>query len=329
MQFSSFSQEERTQTFDCHPNIFWAVDDSGYIHQYDLNNLSSDTIVGHSPIHHIAVGYDQNGNNTFLTTFGGTFYEYANGSWNNYYSGFIGHNIGAHQSDIYTFKPSMNKLAYYQSNTSLIEIADLSGLNGVAMDVAVDSLGNAFIISGYNGFGTYQRVFVIDRSGNFIKQFDFPLQTSFSGVTAGLMILGDTLYALVNDGHNDYLQKIELSCSQASIISSHPLPNGQLGDLASCTPGDPAQIGITGLKNEVPLNERIKLFPNPCNDRCFISLPEEIKKPKITVYDLSGKQITLNINEDDVMNMTDLNRGVYYIKFQVGNSLCVKRIVKL
>ena len=75
----------------------------------------------------------------------------------------------------------------------------------------------------------------------------------------------------------------------------------------------------------------LKVYPNPSQDTVTIDLPNELEKDvNITVVDAQGKQVqTQVINaENNTLNVSDWQAGVYLIQITQDDSRVVKRFVK-
>ena len=80
------------------------------------------------------------------------------------------------------------------------------------------------------------------------------------------------------------------------------------------------------------ITERVSsfnIYPNPVKDEIRVSSDEIIEE--IVVYDVYGRQrvnMTTIKQEDIIIDVTDLNGGIYFVKVKLGRSEVVKRFVK-
>ncbi len=65
------------------------------------------------------------------------------------------------------------------------------------------------------------------------------------------------------------------------------------------------------------------IYPNPATDTVY--LPESISE--VTLYDLHSKKINLNISQN-VMDISDLPKGIYILKFAYEGKSLVQKVVK-
>ena len=75
-------------------------------------------------------------------------------------------------------------------------------------------------------------------------------------------------------------------------------------------------------------NTSLHLYPNPTENHLFIETEHEIEE--IVIYDVYGRKCQ-QVNEptsQQVLDVTDLNTGIYFIKVVTDNNEIVKRFVK-
>ncbi|MFI4963526.1 MAG: T9SS type A sorting domain-containing protein, partial [Legionellales bacterium] len=93
-------------------------------------------------------------------------------------------------------------------------------------------------------------------------------------------------------------------------------------------------VGAAGVGiNEVQFSEHINLFPNPSNDKVFISI-EGMTSPDFTVtaYNLLGEPVTTPAvykagTTNVELNMSSVASGMYMIKIQSSLGTAVKQVV--
>ena len=78
---------------------------------------------------------------------------------------------------------------------------------------------------------------------------------------------------------------------------------------------------------EVAENDFV-IYPNPVNDKLYIETETEVKE--VVVYDIFGRQQDLSdiSGQQSVINVANLNSGVYFVKVVTENGEVVKRFVK-
>ena len=70
----------------------------------------------------------------------------------------------------------------------------------------------------------------------------------------------------------------------------------------------------------------IKIYPNPVKDELRIESGELIIE-KMEIFDITGKAI-VNLKSANVINVSALPSGVYFVKIETNNSIVTKKFVK-
>ena len=82
--------------------------------------------------------------------------------------------------------------------------------------------------------------------------------------------------------------------------------------------------------NEYSQETKVKVYPNPTNDRLYIETETETND--ITIYDVYGRVQNLRISESQNLRISidvaKLNAGIYFIKINTEEGNIVKRIIK-
>lgn len=73
--------------------------------------------------------------------------------------------------------------------------------------------------------------------------------------------------------------------------------------------------------------EALIIFPNPSTDYITIDFPNIIHK--ITVIDMTGKAIKIQYGNATVVNIADINTGIYHLKIETGNTIIYRKFSKL
>ena len=83
---------------------------------------------------------------------------------------------------------------------------------------------------------------------------------------------------------------------------------------------------VTGLVN-VPNNSGIILWPNPANNNVKILKKSEVHIQMVELYNSAGKLINKwNYLNNNIINISKYNDGVYYFKFRIDNKYILKRL---
>ena len=190
--------------------------------------------------------------------------------------------------------------------------------------VCTDASGNVFITGGFAGsiisFGTT----TLKCSGSFGDIFIVKYDTS-----------GNVLWAKSAGGYG-----YDLSYGVCTDASGNVIITGGFGsptisfgtDMLTNTNNTVNSMdifiaklgGITGI-NDIK-NSNIKIYPNPTNNIFNIEGLTKNENNTIQIFDVQGKLvITKTINEKGMIDLSELNKGVYVIK--IGD--VVQRIVKM
>jgi hypothetical protein len=103
-------------------------------------------------------------------------------------------------------------------------------------------------------------------------------------------------------------------------VSTTPYGDGDFG-----TPGTGDTGSSVNVNNEV---SSCKIYPNPATD--FIKVTSEIDINKIDIYSYTGALIKeLNVSGNNaVININDLNAGIYFVKVTDTSGTKMERILK-
>ena len=71
---------------------------------------------------------------------------------------------------------------------------------------------------------------------------------------------------------------------------------------------------------------RIKLYPNPVDDILFVDCTEKIVQ--IELYDVLGRLLKVNTNENTTMDLSTQKADVYFVKVITENGMIVEKIIK-
>ena len=93
----------------------------------------------------------------------------------------------------------------------------------------------------------------------------------------------------------------------------------------SNTNGSPNFINDESLSNNDIFNSKLKIYPNPVNDRVFIS--GDLDKANIEIYNAIG-QLVLKENQNSSVNVVHLKKGLYFIKIIGENKKTTLKFIK-
>lgn len=82
----------------------------------------------------------------------------------------------------------------------------------------------------------------------------------------------------------------------------------------------------TGIKNHLLSNTEVNIYPNPTSKELFVKTKLNINE--IFITDISGKIIKSTKSNFNVINVEDLNAGIYYLKILTDKQSVIKKFVK-
>jgi pectate lyase len=77
-----------------------------------------------------------------------------------------------------------------------------------------------------------------------------------------------------------------------------------------------------------PLEEMLTLFPNPVNSDLNIKVKDNITIERITIYNATGQRVKQVDGNSTTINLSDLNRGIYFVVVQTNSGVLKKKIMK-
>jgi alpha-tubulin suppressor-like RCC1 family protein len=106
---------------------------------------------------------------------------------------------------------------------------------------------------------------------------------------------------------------------------------GNLGQGNNNSYSFPTGVDCTTLgTNDYATNlKTISIYPNPCNDKIFITPHNDSAIQKITITNCNGKEVLLQNNLTNQIDVSSLATGVYCISFYNENSIERKKFIKL
>jgi hypothetical protein len=113
---------------------------------------------------------------------------------------------------------------------------------------------------------------------------------------------------------------------QAAGIGTHTLVYTYAG-LGGCAGTASLQVTVDlclGLVENNSAEEKMNVYPNPCNGQFIISTDE--KEFTVTVYDLSGKKVYSSANEKSI-NIISQPKGIYFVQLIAGDKIYSQKII--
>ncbi|MEQ8624336.1 MAG: M1 family aminopeptidase [Vicingaceae bacterium] len=83
---------------------------------------------------------------------------------------------------------------------------------------------------------------------------------------------------------------------------------------------------ITNLKEE-SIESHIKIYPNPAKNSLSIEVPDQIQVEEVRIFDLTGSLVKESGSIKNI-NISNLQKGVYFIELKSVNEIYRKRLIK-
>ncbi|WP_298420061.1 endonuclease [uncultured Kordia sp.] len=75
--------------------------------------------------------------------------------------------------------------------------------------------------------------------------------------------------------------------------------------------------------------ETFSIYPNPTNgDIVYINTKNNAQISEARLYDITGKQVLLEVNPNNVINVQGLQKGLYILQLEIKNQLVTKKLIK-
>ncbi len=85
-------------------------------------------------------------------------------------------------------------------------------------------------------------------------------------------------------------------------------------------------LGLEGFTKET-----IVIYPNPANNQLNIRIPNALETQSIKIIDMLGKTLLTknrSIENHTILDITNLNTGVYFIEISINETRVVRKIIK-
>ena len=309
-------EQINTLNFNCN-TVFWTIDGSGYIKQWDLTSgvISGGTTILQSE-NYFGISFC---GNSFYCPGETTIKKYTDATgWTTITSPMVyGGNNGGYSYHQYFFSDSLTKLNYYDGTTFYV-IEDLSNnpnFQYSLADIAVDSLGRAWVFCGLNAITTSLRVY---DSNGLVAEYPFSFNTYFG---YGSFFIDNVLYVGIGLNNPNANEIVPILFDGSVVSSGTPIPFAWNGynDFASCNSG-----GNLNLITHTSSNDLI-IYPNPVKNQITITTTENIKQ--VEIFDMLGRLIKIIYNQK-LIDMSSLKLGTYMLKVTTENKIISKQIVK-
>ena len=140
------------------------------------------------------------------------------------------------------------------------------------------------------------------------------------GVDSTMKILYEDPYALYEIDEWEWFDLTPKTAFYA--IAQGKNVNGEWGEITKVE-------FITSLEGTIEIVENdFNIYPNPINDRLYIET--QTQTFSIEIYDIFGRRQELSAisGQQSVINVANLNSGIYFVKIKTENGEVVKRFIK-
>lgn len=327
----------KVQLFSANCNTdFWTIKSDGEIQQWSLINdsvIGGDTILAGGGTSLAYCGIESP---TFYCVqypfYGITYYDSING-WLNIQTAvnrII--NNGGHKGDQYFMGnvDGNNTILYYFDGTNLNTIDSLISETFVVADIAVDTLGRAWLFTGVNETSmTHLNVY---NSTGLITSYTISYNSNHN---YGSFFLNDTLYVGMgehNPVHKNSIVPIIIDGDEASLGTPISFPDVGYYDMASCQHVQtPVSIGLE-LDNK--FISKLRVNPNPFQTSTTISYElQQSSTLQITIFNHLGKQVSfIQQNQSEgkqqiSWDATGQPSGIYYFRLQAGEQVAIGKLL--
>lgn len=87
---------------------------------------------------------------------------------------------------------------------------------------------------------------------------------------------------------------------------------------------------LTGINDHKP-ESNFSLYPNPVKDKLYINFNNEAFAYRISIYDMTGRLVhgSVEMSGNLVLNISDLQSGIYFVRMRSSDKQLSKTIIKL
>lgn len=152
-------------------------------------------------------------------------------------------------------------------------------------------------------------------------------------IPAGSNVLVEVGYVAqtANSGNRIFLSANDLGESAPTYISSTACSLVPPTPLASINfPNAHLVLSVTGttLGVKESILQKVSVFPNPSKGKFTIDLPASVAIEKASLTDITGKQMTINLDASNSFSISEYNTGIYILNLQTSEGVLNKRLIK-
>lgn len=181
----------------------------------------------------------------------------------------------------------------------------------------------------------------IDSAAVYLLLFNYDIDTHFvdTVATASGYISDETTTYEEFVLPIDYLKETQPSFIHIIFICSKTI--GDLGQVTYTPAYENAHPGTTlwidnvvlrgGTVNTTSPQEKgwnFSAYPNPTEDEIHIDIPQQIQVDKVQVYDNQGRVVKEFKDFGNTLNISDISKGIYYLKLETNKGTRFKKVIK-
>lgn len=133
-----------------------------------------------------------------------------------------------------------------------------------------------------------------------------------------------------SDNNVDNVEKVEIDLAQPGNYTI------QINHKGTLTGGSQAfsliasgAVGVTLSNESFAKNNDIFIYPNPADDTLNFSLANSIQLSDASIFDITGKKVgSLSDKNATSLDVSNLQSGVYFVKFTADNNIVTKKFIK-
>lgn len=133
-----------------------------------------------------------------------------------------------------------------------------------------------------------------------------------------------------SDNEVDNVEKVEIDIADAGVYTIQVSHKGTLvGGAQKFSLIASGAVGVTLSNETFAKNNDIFIYPNPADDTLNFSLANSIQLSDASIFDVTGKKVgSLSDKNATSLDISNLQSGVYFIKFTADNNIVTKKFIK-
>ncbi len=180
--------------------------------------------------------------------------------------------------------------------------------NAITIPTNIDTNWNHFVVV-YDITNTSFTGYMNGLSGGSIPLGAFPGTSATSSFVIGAEKTFGGSFIRKFYGFIDDIYVYNRAINQADVTALYNAPN-------------PATVGI----NETNVSNNLTVYPNPTKNELTINTNEQIQT--ITIIDVTGKTVQFSVNPSNIIKVSELNNGIYFLTVKTKNGISYNRFIK-